>query len=80
VEKMVDNYWKSRSVLVTGGTGLVGGWLIKELLARGSRVSALVVDADTSSELFRSGDINRINVITGNLSSYEDVSRAVSYI
>jgi CDP-glucose 4,6-dehydratase len=78
VEKMVDNFWKSRPVLVTGGTGLVGGWLIKELLTRKARVSALILDTDTSSELFRSGDINRINVINGNLSSYEDVTRALS--
>lgn len=78
MEKMVSSYWKSRSVLVTGGTGLVGGWLIKELLSRGARVSALILDNDTSSELFRSGDINRINVINGDLASYEDVSRAVS--
>jgi CDP-glucose 4,6-dehydratase len=78
VEKMVDSFWKSRSVLVTGGTGLVGGWLIKELLTREARVSALILDTDTSSELYRSGDINRINVINGNLSSYEDVTRALS--
>jgi CDP-glucose 4,6-dehydratase len=78
VEKMVDNFWYSRSVLVTGGTGLVGGWLVKELLKRGARVSGLIVDADTSSELYRSGDVHKINVINGDLASYENVSRAVS--
>ena len=78
MEKMVNNFWKNRSVLVTGATGLVGGWLIKELLKRESRVTALILDSEPSSELFRSGDINRINVINGHLDAYEDVSRSVS--
>ena len=78
MEKMVDSFWLSRSVLVTGATGLVGGWLVKELLKRGARVSGLIVDADTSSELYRSGDVQKINVISGDLAFYEHVSRAVS--
>lgn len=78
MEEMVNDFWKDRSVLVTGATGLVGGWLVKELLKRESRVTALVLDSEPTSELFRSGDINRISVINGNLDSYEDVSRAVS--
>jgi CDP-glucose 4,6-dehydratase len=75
---MVEDFWRNRSVLVTGATGLVGGWLVKELLNRGARVSALVLDADYTSELFRSGDVYKINTIQGNLSSYADVHRAVS--
>lgn len=78
MEKMVTDFWNSKSVLVTGGTGLVGGWLIKELLRKGARVSSLILDLDTSSELYRSNDINKINVINGNLASYADVTRAVS--
>ena len=75
---MVGTFWRSRSVLVTGVTGLVGGWLVKELIEKGAQVSGLVVDADTSSELYRSGDVHKINLISGDLSSYKQVSRAVS--
>jgi CDP-glucose 4,6-dehydratase len=75
---MVNEFWHDRSVLVTGATGLVGGWLVKELVKKNSRVSALVLDFDTTSELSRSGDIHKISVFSGNLSSYSDVSRAVS--
>lgn len=78
MEEMVDEFWRNRSVLVTGATGLVGGWLVKELLNRNTRVSALILDSDSTSELFRSGDIQKVNAIFGNLSSYTDVSRAVS--
>ena len=75
---MVEDFWRNRSVLVTGATGLVGGWLVKELLRRGARVSALILDSDFTSELFRSGDIYKINTIQGNLSSYSDARRAIS--
>ena len=78
MEKMVDTFWADRRVLVTGGTGLVGGWLIKDLLSRGALVSALILDLEPSSELFRSGDFQKVFLINGNLNSYEDVSRAVS--
>jgi len=75
---MVKNYWENKSVLITGATGLVGSWLVKELLMRNARVSALILDPEPSSELFRSGDSKRIEIVNGNLSSFDDVSRAVS--
>ena len=57
------SFWKDKSVLVTGATGLVGSWLVHELLKQGSHVTALVLDNDPASQLFRSGDINRISVV-----------------
>ena len=71
------SFWKDKSVLVTGATGLVGSWLVHELLEQGSNVTALVLDSDPASELCRSGDIDRISVINGNLSSYHDVARSM---
>lgn len=40
----VPNFWQQRPTLVTGGTGLVGGWLVRELVARGANVVGLVRD------------------------------------
>jgi CDP-glucose 4,6-dehydratase len=34
---MSDAFWSGRSVLVTGASGLVGGWTVRALLARGAR-------------------------------------------
>jgi len=31
---MTDAFWSDRPVFVTGATGLVGGWLVKRLLAQ----------------------------------------------
>jgi CDP-glucose 4,6-dehydratase len=68
--------WKSEKILVTGATGMVGSWLVKRLLREGAQVSVLAVDQDPQSELIRSGEINACHVISGDLRSRGDVSRA----
>ena len=47
----VTPFWNGRRVFVTGGTGIVGSWLVKDLLAQGAHVVVLVFDADPQSEL-----------------------------
>jgi len=42
-------FWKGKRVFVTGATGMVGSWLTKDLLERGARIVALVLDADPQS-------------------------------
>ncbi len=64
---MPAEFWKSRPVFVTGSDGIVGSWIIKDLLARKSKVVALVRDHNPRSELFLSQDIKRITVIDGRL-------------
>ena len=71
------SFWRDKSVLVTGATGLVGSWLVHELIKQGSNVTALVLDSDPESQLFRSGDIERISVVNGNLATYRDVARSL---
>lgn len=38
------SFWRERSVLVTGCTGLIGAWLTKELVSQGARVVGLIRD------------------------------------
>lgn len=76
---MNDNaFWKGRPVLVTGATGLIGSWLVKELLGRDAKVVALVLDADPQSELLRSRDIEACNVVNGSLADFSAVERAIN--
>lgn len=76
---MVDlNFWKERQVFVTGATGFVGSWLVKELLMRGAHVVALIRDADPQSELFRSGVLKHIRVVSGELENFWTVERVIS--
>ena len=47
------NFWLDRPTFVTGGTGLVGGWLVRRLVEAGAEVSCLVRDWVPQSELVR---------------------------
>ena len=70
--------WADRRVFVTGATGIVGSWLVKRLVATGAYVVVLVRDWDPQSELVRSGDILRTNVVNGCLEDYATLERAMS--
>jgi CDP-glucose 4,6-dehydratase len=71
-------YWKERRVFVTGATGIIGSWLVKELLKLRAHVVALVLDAEPQSELYRSGDISKIAVVNGRLEDFLTLSRAIN--
>lgn len=72
------DFWQGRRVFVTGATGIVGSWLVKDLLAQGARVVALVRDADPQSELYRSGDLRRVSVVNGMLEDFWTLERAIN--
>lgn len=73
-----DSRWTGRRVLVTGGTGMVGSWLVRRLVDEGAYVVCLVRDADPQSELVRSGAIGRTSVVEGRLEDADTVLRAVN--
>ncbi len=64
---MTTAFWLDRPVLVTGATGLVGNWLTAALVEAGADVTALVRDWVPKSELVRSGMIERVNVVRGDV-------------
>lgn len=70
--------WSEHKVFVTGATGIVGSWLVKRLLERGAQVVTLVRDWDPQTELVRSGDILRTNVVNGRLEDYDTLERAIN--
>jgi len=74
----MTGYWKDRRVFVTGATGMIGGWLVKDLLAQGAYVVALVLDADPQSELYRGGEVHRISVVNGTLEDFTTLERAIN--
>jgi len=71
-------FWKERRVFITGATGIVGSWLVRELLAREAQVAVLVRDADPQSELLRSGDLQRCTVFNGIVEDLWTLERAIS--
>ena len=61
------SFWKGRPAFLTGATGLVGSWLVKRLLAEGAEVVCLVRDWVPQSELARSGTLDAVRVVRGDV-------------
>lgn len=68
-------FWRDRSVLVTGSTGLLGSWLTRELARLGAKVVVLVRDWVPASEAVRSGTLGRVVVARGDVRDQEVVER-----
>ena len=64
---MNHSFWNGRSVLVTGATGLLGGWLVKRLLGAGAIVVVLVRNRTSSSIVVREGLLDQSIIIDGEL-------------
>ena len=74
---MTERFWQDRPVFVTGATGLVGGWLVKGLLAAGADVVCLVRDWVPQSEAVRSRDIDRVKVVRGDVRDRDCLERSL---
>jgi CDP-glucose 4,6-dehydratase len=71
------SFWADRPVLVTGATGLVGGWLVARLLDLGADVVCLVRDSVPQSEFERSGASARVKVVRGDVRRQALLERAL---
>ncbi|MFZ2448640.1 MAG: NAD-dependent epimerase/dehydratase family protein [Syntrophobacteraceae bacterium] len=74
---MNPSFWKNRPVLVTGATGLLGGWLVRRLVDSGADVVCLVRDWVPQSEAARSGLLERVKVVRGDLRDQACMERAL---
>jgi CDP-glucose 4,6-dehydratase len=71
-------HWLDRPVLVTGATGLLGGWLLKRLLASRANVVCLVRDWVPQSEAVRSGALDQVTVVRGDICDLEILDRTLA--
>ncbi len=72
-----STFWQDRPVFVTGGTGLVGGWLVRRLLELGAEIVCLVRDWIPQSELVNSRLIEQVKVVRGDVRDQELVERTL---
>jgi CDP-glucose 4,6-dehydratase len=70
-------FWLDRPTLVTGATGLVGGWVVKRLRELQADVVCLVRDWAPESQLVRSGQIEHVRVVRGDVRDQALVERAL---
>ena len=75
--KTDKDFWRDRPTFVTGATGLVGGWLVKSLVAAGADVVCLVRDWIPDCELVRSGHLDRVKIVRGDITDQETLERAL---
>jgi CDP-glucose 4,6-dehydratase len=67
------HFWQDRRVLVTGATGLVGGCLLEA----SADVVCFVRDWVPNSELVRSGMVDRVTVVRGDICDQEALERTL---
>ena len=73
----MTSFWKDRPVLVTGGTGLLGSWLVADLIEAGADVVCLVRDWVPQSELVRTGSIDKVKIVRGDICDRELIERTL---
>jgi CDP-glucose 4,6-dehydratase len=74
----MSEFWRDRSVLVTGCTGLLGNWLVAELLERGALVTGLVRDLVPQSRLYAGEWYRQISIVRGCVEDLPTVERAIN--
>ncbi len=74
---MNNAFWRDKPVFITGATGLLGGWLVKRLLEAAADVVCLVRDGVPASELSRSGNLERVKTVHGDVRDRDLLERAI---
>lgn len=73
----MSGFWLDRPTFVTGGTGLVGSWLVQRLVDSGADVVCLVRDWIPQSELVHAGTLDKVKVVRGDIRERELLERVL---
>jgi CDP-glucose 4,6-dehydratase len=70
--------WQDKPVLVTGATGLLGSWMVRELQSRGAHVVALVRDRVPQAYLWTTARTDDLICVQGELEDYALIARTLN--
>jgi CDP-glucose 4,6-dehydratase len=73
----VSRFWQDRRVLITGGSGLVGGWLTQRLLSEGAYAVCLVRDWVPQSILLTPATLDSIVIVRGDVTDQVELERVL---
>ena len=73
----VTAFWRDRPTIVTGGSGLVGSWLVRRLLDAQASVVCLIRDWVPESETLRPPIMDRITTVRGDVRDQALVERVL---
>ena len=71
------SFWIDRPTLVTGATGLVGGWLVRRLIDAGADVVCLVRDWVPQATVLGEPWISRVRIVRGDICDQPLVERVL---
>ena len=74
----MEDYFKSKRVLVTGATGLVGPWLLEDLIKKQAEVVCLIRDTVPESRFYKEKMYKKVTCARGDISVYSDVERIIN--
>lgn len=78
VSRLSSSFWLDRPTLVTGGTGLLGAWVVCRLADLGADVTVLVRDWRPASELVRKGLMTKVTVAHGDVTDQSLLERVLN--
>ena len=70
-------FWLDRPTFVTGATGLVGSWLVRRLVEAKADVVCLMRDWVPQSELVRTGLMEKLKVVRGDIRDRDTLERVL---
>ncbi|MCI0395124.1 MAG: GDP-mannose 4,6-dehydratase, partial [Chloroflexi bacterium] len=74
----MSSFWQDKRVFVTGCAGFLGSWLTAALVSAGADVIGLIRDRVPQSQLVRSGTVQRIKIVEGDVSDYTLMERSLA--
>ena len=77
MSKKKSSHLHDRPVLVTGATGLLGGWLVRRLVEQGADVVALVRDWVPKSTLLSADLLEHVTLVRGDVREQDVLERAM---
>lgn len=73
----MPGFWHRRLTLVTGATGLLGGWLVRNLVGQGADVVCLVRDWVPDSNLLKGDLLSKVRVVRGEIQDQALIERVL---
>lgn len=73
----MSTFWQDRPTLVTGASGLVGGWLVRRLLAAGAEVVCLVRDWVPQCDLLGTELRDQVRTVRGDVADQALLERVL---
>jgi CDP-glucose 4,6-dehydratase len=77
IDAASEDFWCDRRVFVTGGTGLVGGWLVQRLVELKADVVALVRDWVPGARFVELGLEDRVAIVRGDVRDQAAMERVL---